>query len=1045
MELTFFFAVGFGFLAAEALRRTAGLRERIDGLELKLSSARREQQALLERFDAHLPDTAAPGATGEETTAAPEPGGGQPSGVATLPSDLARAAGGAGRSERPLATKAQTTDEDRPARETQPSGDAAKRAQRLPAADEGGSPQLDSPKELESAGPLERTGSSTDGSTTRRARAEAESWERWLGVRGAALVGGIALVFAGIFFVQVAIQRGWLNPAMRDTFAIAAGALGLGFHRPLLARGHRTLGESLGGAGTVLVLGGAWAAAQLHDLIPHLAALLIMSAAVGAALRLAMRSSAQVMMAFALIGGFSTPLLLDTAASSSLSLIGFLLILNGSLLAASRVKKWTWVGLGASIGTFAVQLVWLTLNEAPGGPWGVALSLGLFPVLFGSMLSRGGGSSSPLPAALPLALLAPAVVTLLATPEITSTSTLWPTTALMGVLVLSARLLVRSNQLTLATAITAAGTLTAMALRTRYALKAEVTDWVWTQWAMGLAALAGLLFLGALRARAERKPEAALAPLAVATIGLVAAPFVAYFPEDLDLHRHFTAGVTALALLAIAAGLLTEKLRGALFGGTASGFAVGFLAVGIGGAAPPLGEPLLVAGWTLALGTALLGRLGLADRNAASAAAASIPLFPLLFLAGTAPVSTTPLAVAALTCASALGLTAARRAPWVYALTSIIAAAASLNIVVFLEASSTPTDTGLTLPLASFCVIVASLPLLTLWQREESGEIGQWLALISVAPAVIVAVAACQSERLAGTVLIPRLGLDGQIALLSGAAIALHAARRLAPNQSSSPRARSVVDAATFTLAWVALSKLISFDWPTVALAGSAAAFTFFPARARALGLPVASSLVLGAAGLGLVFSTYVLNTFSSEPFLIPIDVSIDHALVAFALASGFLGLSRLGPKDDSARASIGLGAALLAVAFSWINAVVLNYFSTGGAISLGAERMQSRDLTMSLAWTAFAVLLLAGGVRRSVTGLRWASLLVLVGTVLKVFLYDLGALEGLARVGSFLGLAVCLLGVSLLYGKVLGQDSGRDEPGGDNLLPHDDDPQPDA
>jgi len=142
----------------------------------------------------------------------------------------------------------------------------------------------------------------------------------------------------------------------------------------------------------------------------------------------------------------------------------------------------------------------------------------------------------------------------------------------------------------------------------------------------------------------------------------------------------------------------------------------------------------------------------------------------------------------------------------------------------------------------------------------------------------------------------------------------------------------------------------------------------------------------------------------------------------------------------------VGLASVLLGVAFSWINAVILNHFSTGEVITLDVERLQSRDLTMSFAWTAFAIVLLAAGVRRRVSGLRWASLVVLVATVLKVFLYDLGALEGLARVGSFLGLAVCLLGVSLLYGKVLGEDSRRNGAGGDNLLPHDDDdPQPDA
>jgi len=43
-------------------------------------------------------------------------------------------------------------------------------------------------------------------------------------------------------------------------------------------------------------------------------------------------------------------------------------------------------------------------------------------------------------------------------------------------------------------------------------------------------------------------------------------------------------------------------------------------------------------------------------------------------------------------------------------------------------------------------------------------------------------------------------------------------------------------------------------------------------------------------------------------------------------------------------------------------------------------------------------------------------SLAFQIATIAKVFLYDLGELTGLYRIGSIAGLAVCLLVVSLLY-----------------------------
>jgi uncharacterized membrane protein len=55
-------------------------------------------------------------------------------------------------------------------------------------------------------------------------------------------------------------------------------------------------------------------------------------------------------------------------------------------------------------------------------------------------------------------------------------------------------------------------------------------------------------------------------------------------------------------------------------------------------------------------------------------------------------------------------------------------------------------------------------------------------------------------------------------------------------------------------------------------------------------------------------------------------------------------------------------------------------------------------------------------GVGRALSSLRWASLVLLLMTIAKVFLIDLGHLDGLYRVASMLGLALSLLLVSFLY-----------------------------
>ena len=70
----------------------------------------------------------------------------------------------------------------------------------------------------------------------------------------------------------------------------------------------------------------------------------------------------------------------------------------------------------------------------------------------------------------------------------------------------------------------------------------------------------------------------------------------------------------------------------------------------------------------------------------------------------------------------------------------------------------------------------------------------------------------------------------------------------------------------------------------------------------------------------------------------------------------------------------------------------------------------------MSIAWAAYALALLGIGLWQRSVGLRWASLGLLLVTIGKVFLHDLGELRDLYRVMSLVGLAVSLFLVSLVY-----------------------------
>ena len=76
-----------------------------------------------------------------------------------------------------------------------------------------------------------------------------------------------------------------------------------------------------------------------------------------------------------------------------------------------------------------------------------------------------------------------------------------------------------------------------------------------------------------------------------------------------------------------------------------------------------------------------------------------------------------------------------------------------------------------------------------------------------------------------------------------------------------------------------------------------------------------------------------------------------------------------------------------------------------------------------------YALFLLGVGVWRKSPGLRLLSFPLILLTVGKVFLHDLGALEDLYRVFSLVGLALALIAISLAYQRFVFAPMGEEVP----------------
>src|SRR5262249_58991516 len=77
-------------------------------------------------------------------------------------------------------------------------------------------------------------------------------WESLLGIKGAAWVGGIAVVLAAILFLKLAFERNLITHEMQIALAVLAGVGCLVGAEVSLRRGYETTANPVSGAGVAL-------------------------------------------------------------------------------------------------------------------------------------------------------------------------------------------------------------------------------------------------------------------------------------------------------------------------------------------------------------------------------------------------------------------------------------------------------------------------------------------------------------------------------------------------------------------------------------------------------------------------------------------------------------------------------------------------------------------------------------------------------------------------------------------------------------------------
>jgi uncharacterized membrane protein len=229
----------------------------------------------------------------------------------------------------------------------------------------------------------------------------------------------------------------------------------------------------------------------------------------------------------------------------------------------------------------------------------------------------------------------------------------------------------------------------------------------------------------------------------------------------------------------------------------------------------------------------------------------------------------------------------------------------------------------------------------------------------------------------------------------------------------------ALVAGAALAFVTVAIPLQLHHQWITIGWALEGAALTWLFRR-----IPHRGLFYSAVALLTVVFVRLALNPqiFLYEPrgaLRIFNWYLYTYALCAAAmiLAGWWLSSSddtTIGPLRPSQLLPAGAGILLFIV----LNIEIADYFATGPEITFRFGAGVSQDLTYTIGWLLFGMALLAVGIWLRNQAARLAAVILIAVTTFKCFLYDLRSLEGLYRVGSFVGLAVALALVSLALQK---------------------------
>ena len=171
-------------------------------------------------------------------------------------------------------------------------------------------------------------------------------------------IGIIAILIGVAYFLKYAFDSGWIGPGGRVAIGLIAGIAVVVWSESFRRKGSVAFSYSLKAVGIGILYLSLWAASQYFHLVPASVAFVAMILVTASTITLALTQDAEILAVYAMIGGFSTPVLVSTGENHEIILFSYVLLLDVAILAMVAYKPWRRIVWGAMLGTAVMYIGW---------------------------------------------------------------------------------------------------------------------------------------------------------------------------------------------------------------------------------------------------------------------------------------------------------------------------------------------------------------------------------------------------------------------------------------------------------------------------------------------------------------------------------------------------------------------------------------------------------------------------------------------------------------------------------------------------------------